>query len=820
MLVRCLWLIVGCCLAGSAAGGEISPSVSERFARLGTTEAPSFQRHVLPLLGRLGCNGRACHGSFQGRGGFRLSLFGYDFAADHAAILGGDEPRVNLKAPLESLILQKPTLVIDHEGGQRIKPDSWEHRLVLKWIEAGAKPAREDDPQFVSLVVEPQEIVFHRVGQSVPLKLIARWSDGAMEDVTSLCRFQTNDESVATVDEAGKITSRGKGDTHVVAFYDNGVAPVPVLLPVSDLSGSRYPKVPAPTRLDELVVAKLRQLGIVPSELCSDADFLRRLSLDLTGSLPAPQEVRQFLADGKSDKRTRKIDELLSRPAYAAWWTTRLTDWMGNGEANGPVGGEQGLRRRFAEQWYFWTYRRVRENMPYDQLVAGIILATSRQPDQSYDDYCAQMSSYFRKEDPADFATRPTMPYYWTRRSVGKPEDKALAFAYSFLGVRLECSQCHKHPYDQWTKQDFDQFAAFFNGVRYGAGNRAQIQAMKASAELAGLDEDSGQYKRKFVDLLQQGQVLPFKELSVPQNQRKPSPAKGKSDLKFGRVITARLLGGEEVLTYQYDDPRRPLVDWLRQDDNPYFARALVNRVWANYFNVGLIDPPDDMNLANPPSNAPLLDWLAEEFVAHDYDLRWLNREIVSSRTYQLDWQPNETNVVDALNFSHSVVRRLPAEVAYDALVLATANDEARSRLVEDETIVQTRAIGVSSGYAGTREEGQYAVNLFGKPARAVNCDCERANEPSLLQTVYLQNDGEIFRKLDRKDGWLSQAVREESNPKDLVDDAYLRTLSRLPNDQERRIALGYLDSAENGRPGLRTLLWALLNTKEFILNH
>jgi Protein of unknown function (DUF1549)/Protein of unknown function (DUF1553) len=799
-----------------ADAGEVIAPASERFRAASTKEVPSFQRHVIPLLGRLGCNGRACHGSFQGQGGFRLSLFGYDFKADHEALTGGSVPRIDRKDPEGSLALLKPTRTISHKGGKRMGVGGWEYNLLLSWARAGAAGTKESDPTFVTLEVEPREILFSKPGDTARLRVVAHWSDGSREDVTPLCRFRSNDESVAKVDAAGRITCADKGDTDVVAFYDNGVATVPVLVPLSDRTGARFPEVPTPTKIDELVVARLRKLGIVPSDLCDDATFLRRVSLDLTGTLPAHDEVASFLADQRPDKRSRKVDELLERPAYAAWWTTRFSDLTGNSDRNGPVGGEQGLNREKSAQWYRWLYRRLKENVSYDRIVEGVVLAVGRRPDQDYEDYCARMSAYFRKKDPADFTARTTMPYFWTRRSVGKPEEKALSFAYAFLGVSLQCAQCHKHPYDQWTKQDFDQFSAFFSGVRYGAAHRATVREMKQAAGLDKLDEDSGTYKRKFVALLGEGKVLPFKELYIPTLKPGKKPRKGRS--VSGRVITPKLLGGEEVVNNEYPDPRQPLMDWMRQEDNPFFARALVNRVWAGYFHRGLIDPTDDLNLANPPSNPAVLDHLAHGFIQSGYDLKWLHRQIASSRTYQLSWRPTETNRLDERNFSRAVLRRLPAEVVRDALTLATASDEARKTLGSDP--VEKRAIGVASCYSGTRDPGAYALTLFGKPPRAINCDCERSSEPSLLQTVYLRNDQEVLKLLDRPDGWLKQVARDKNaDPEKLMREAYLRTLSRLPDEREKGVAMKYLKEAGDRVAGLRDLMWALLNTKEFIVN-
>jgi len=879
----------------AASAAEPVPPASQRFAAADGEEVPSFRRHVLPLMGRLGCNGRACHGSFQGRGGFRLSLFGYDFKADHEALTSDEAssaegPRVDLKDPLASLVLQKPTLVIDHEGGRRMQVDSWQYQILRRWVVGGAKGIADDEAEIVSLEIEPRELVFHNDGEQAQLHVVAVWTDGSKEDVTPLCRFRSNDEAIATIDEDGVVKIAGKGDTDVVVFYDNGVATVPTMRPVSDLIGPKYPQAAAPTKIDELIAAKLEKLGIVPSALCTDEEFLRRVSLDMSGSLPLPREITDFVADSSPDKRSKKVDELLSRPAYAAWWTTKLCDITGNNERNI---NDQQFRREMSEQWYQWIYKRVSENVPYDELIAGIVLATSRKPEQSFDDYAAEMSTYFHPDHPADFAERATLPHYWTRRQFNQPKDKALGFSYAFLGVRLQCAECHKHPFDQWTQQDFQQFTAFFNNVSFNYAPDARQRAKEMTEELGlGGKKNNKERQQRLKELLREGKSVPWREVFVAQGKAKPpkdKANKGKNNKQpAGRVITPKLLGGEEVVAEQYGDPREALMEWMRRGDNPYFARAMVNRVWSNYFNVGIVEPPDDMNLANPASNEALLDYLTQSFVAHGYDMKWLHREIAASAAYQRSWQPNETNRLDNRNFSHAVIRRLPAEVAYDALVQATAAEH-KMQAVRDD--LRERAIGVSSGKQyGRKGGGDYVLTLFGKPARATNCDCERSNEPSLLQTIFLRNDQTMLGLLDRNDGWLrqmappggkgrqqlqaardkaaQQLARLESRrkkfeeqdkaeqaeamateidrakerlakveeqlkneeaananslasaaPEDLVREAYLRTVGRLPNDEEQGVAKQYLAESDSTASGMRDLLWALLNTKEFIVN-
>jgi hypothetical protein len=998
--------------------------VSRRFAPADVKETPSFRRHVVPLLGKLGCNGRACHGSFQGRGGFRLSLFGYDFKMDHQQLLAGDEPRVNLRDPDASLILQKPTLRIPHEGGLRYKLGSWEHHVLLRWIQGGAVGVKDSDPRFVRISVSPPELRFAKKGEHVALKVVAAWSDGTREDVTPLCRYQTNDEQIAKIDASGVVTSCEPGDSHVVVFYDSGVLPVPVMRPVSDVVGPKYPDVPTPTEIDRLVVKKLKKLGVVPSELCSDTEFLRRASLDVTGTLPTAKEVTAFLADKSPDKRRKKVDELLARPTYSAWWTTRLCDMTGNNDRAlvnvSPVG------QRESQEWYDWLLKRVQANMPYDKIVEGIVLATSRPATQSYTDYAEEMTDLYRKESQRrhpghQFADRPGLTHFWARRTITQPQQKALTFAYTFLGIRIQCAECHKHPFDQWTQDDYREFTKFFVPVRFGVdpADRAQYDEFLAPAKARATR--AGDFRREFPRLLAEGKTLPFDEVFIiPQSNRRPvraqrprphrpelktagvkpstakknaAPQKGavkiasakdasmkkgtasgaaavrkpdNTDLRRPVVAqrprkkqaivrrnrrnanqmptVARLLGAETIDLTRYDDPRVPLMNWLRSKKNRFFARAFVNRVWASYFNVGIVNPADDLSLANPPSNAELLDYLADGFVKHGYDMKWLHREILNSRTYQLSWKPNETNKQDQHNFSHAVLRRLPAEVAYDAVREATGSDVTVNKMLTDW---RDRAIGIpGTGRRTARGASSYALSVFGRSVRQSNCDCDRSNEPSLLQTVFLRNDDEVLAMVgDARNGWVAQIARElapkakraaksasqfpvvaakpakssaqtagvgqdpvkparpvavvtakkiaslpplrpeqkarqiarlserikqlqtagktehakrltvlleelkrrpvtaagpgrknrpaaafaarlapsqvpSGRKTQLVRTAYLRTLSRYPDDHEQTRALAYLNDSDNVFAGLRDLMWALVNTEEFIVNH
>ncbi len=898
---RVLPLIMGLAVYWAGASGSrgaeggLAP-VSARFADATTDEVPDFQRHVAPLLGRLGCNGRACHGSFQGQGGFRLSLFGYDFQADYRALVRESDQRVRVDDPEASLILEKPTMLQPHKGGKRMEVDGWEYNLLLRWIEAGAPGPKQPPHQLVRLAVEPSEIVFGRVNERVQLRVLAHWADGTVEDVTPLCRYEVKDDAVAQVNQDGIVVATGGGDTHVVVYYDNGVAPVPVLLPVTDLTGDRYPDVPTPTEIDRLVVAKLRKLGIVPSKLCSDAEFLRRVRLDLTGTLPSEAEVLEFLSDTRPDKRARKIDELLDSDEYAAWWATKLCDITGN---NAAVMGEPAIRRQQAEMWWYWMYHRVRTNMPYDKIVEGIVLATGKQPGQSYREYCAEMTGYLRPEKLPEFGRRPTLPHFWARTNMRQPADRAIWVAYAFLGMRIECAQCHKHPFDRWSKRDFEQFAALFAPISYNYApeSRPELRALLRELGLEG--QRGGQLRRRVLQLARQGKTVPWREVFVNRSLLRRGRGRGRQ-----RAVQPKLLGGDVVDVTRYSDPREAFMEWLRQEDNPYFAAAFVNRVWAHYFGVGIVNPPDELSAGNPPSNKPLLDYLVRGFIRSGYDMKWLHRTILNSRTYQLSAEPNETNVHDQRNFSRYLIRRLPAEVLYDALQLATAGPELEQRLRNDPI---DRAIGLAGGQGVDfrRSRGtQYLLAAFGKPARSTNCDCERSNEPNLLQTLLLQNDSEVLGMISRSDGWAAAVARAEQPApaanqdrlrppsererqrleravrllekrvrqlqrqrrsrqarllrlriaqirqklqvlsdrgsansgreqqrraakkpptgqlRKLVRSAFLRTLSREPDQQEMTRSIAYLREADSLRRGLEDLLWALVNTKEFGTNH
>ena len=873
-----------------AAGGfeplnaaDVLPTVRDRFHTADVKEVPDFQMHIVPLMGRLGCNGRACHGSFQGQGGFRLSLFGYDFDFDHEGLMD----RIDTDDPRESYALHKGTEIESHEGGKRMDPESWEYNVFLRWIEGGAKGI-ETPTQLERLEVTPSEVQFAAKEQTQQLRVIAHWAGGVQEDVTPLCRFQSNDDAVCAIDTEGLVTAGDVGDSHIVVFYDQAVVPIPVIRPVSRETRDHYPDLAAKTEIDRHVVNKLQKLGIIPSDVCDDAEFLRRVNLDLAGTLPSPAEARAFLADPSPEKRARKIDELLETPAYAAWWTTQMCDWTGCSDQQlqnvNPANRSKG-----SADWYEWINHRIANNVPYDDIVEGIVVASSREPGESYRDYCERMSSYAHRED-ASFADQKGLVYYWGRRDFSKSEERAIGFAYTFMGTRIQCAQCHKHPFDVWTQQDFEQFESFFDRVTF-ARTGSDRDEFKAITEELGVADLKGNDQRRAIEkALKEGKTIPFPELTI-RAPRATEAMRKKAELarKQGKEVEipqelARLLGDQEVDLAEIADPRTALMDWLRHSPTKLFAKAFVNRVWANYFNRGIVEPTDDLSMANPPCNEELFNYLVNGFIDHDYDIKWLHREICLSDTYQRSWRPNETNVQDERNFSRAVPRRLPAEVAYDALLMATANDKRAATFATD---LDGRATIRTSPPRRASTGPDYALAIFGRSARESNCDCDRSSEASLLQTLFTRNDQDTQAMLERRDSWVDQWSRElkadsadhskASRKKKLaeqrlerlqkslarakksgvkkqianlesqlqkaqeelqpvldavpvkqqhvdvtkiVEEAYLRTVSRFPSDTERELAAGYLSDSPDTLSGIKDLMWALINTKEFMVNH
>ena len=441
----------------------------------GTVGKVDFERHVMGLFGRMGCNSGSCHGSFQGKGGFRLSLFGYEPEKDYRALTRDLQGRrIDRNDPDNSLLLLKATGRVEHGGQQRFGKGTWAYQLFRTWIEQGATWTKGSG-EVAALRITPAEYAFAKAGQKGQLRVTARFADGSEEDVTPLCDFRTNDDGVAEVTSLGEVKTVRAGDTAVIVSYRGNVVPVRILVPGELPAGTSYPEVAEANFIDTAVFAKLRRLNIVPAELCDDASFLRRVTIDTIGTLPTPQQVREFLADDRPDKRARKIDELLAHPMHAALWATKFCDITGN-DTDQLENASPGLMRpRLSQMWHDWFRKRIAADVPYDEIVRGVLCATTREgkkPDEYLKSF-KELEAAAVKGFATPYADRETLDLFWRRQQAVPPEQWGEKVAAAFLGVRLECAQCHKHPFDRWTQNDYRSLANVFGTVTVGLSPEA-----------------------------------------------------------------------------------------------------------------------------------------------------------------------------------------------------------------------------------------------------------------------------------------------------------------------------------------------------------
>ncbi len=735
------------------AGDLQSPSASnsmstatnapERRLQVAGTATPelSFVNDVLPILSKAGCNAGSCHAKAEGQNGFKLTIFAYDPRADHYSITKGARGRRVFPAfPEESLLLKKASLAVPHDGGLRIERDSEEFRTLATWIAQGMPYSRPNEPSLTGIEVFPKERRYRREARQ-PLLVPARYSDGSVRDVTELAEYLSNEKSLATVDEDG-VVSVGKfsGESAVVARFLGSVAVSTVMVP-SDrvLPAEQFAALPVNNDVDRLVYQRLQKLGHLPSALCSDAEFLRRASLDTIGTLPTADEAKAFLDDPSPDKRAKLIDRLLDDPAWADHWAVKWGDLVRGNPSR------VGVKPVFLmDQWLRDAFR---QNKPYDQFVRELLTA---------------QGSTHKTGPPALFRDKRT------------PEEASGFVSQVFLGVRLECAKCHHHPSEKWDQKDYYQFAAFFSGTRR--------KGQGISAPISGEPE----------------------YIWATSSVAMKHPVTGE-DLK------PRAPDGPEASIATGADPRAVLVDWMVQPENPLFARAAVNRVWSAFFGRGIVDPVDDFRASNPPTNEPLLAWLAKDFVAHQFDLKHLMRTILRSRTYQLSSEANETNIGDTRNYSRSYRRRLPAEVLLDAVNQAAGTRDSFTGLPEGSRALQTWNHKLGSDF----------MDAFGRPNSSAECPCERDAKPSMVQALHLMNSSALNTKISASDGRARLLAASKATEDDIITDLYLSAYNRRPTDAERALAKRAFTAKDATRQSAtEDILWALLNSAEFVFNH
>jgi hypothetical protein len=710
--------------------GNNSVRVPIEVRNLQSPSPVSFRYDVIPLLTKARCNSGGCHGKAEGQNGFKLSVFGFDPESDHLALMAeGRGRRISLTAPKASLLLRKASARVPHGGGLKLDEQSDGFRLLGRWIAEGATLSTTGEAAVTRIELEPRDSIL-MAKESQQLQVTAILSDGSRRCVTAEAEFESNASNIAAVGDRGLIVAADiPGEAAILARYLGQVAVCRITMP--------RPTSPSPRPLennfvDRLVNDKLQRLGIQPSELSDDSMFLRRAYLDVIGTLPTPDEARRFLNDKNVDKRQKLVADLLQRPEYVEYWTMRWADLLRVDQAaispQGAVAMTRWLRRQFAA------------NRPYHEMVRELLLA-----------------------EGSMLAEGPTAFY----KAFDSPERISRSISQLFLGVRIECAQCHHHPSEKWSQDDYFALAGFFTGL-----------------------------------------------------SRKPLPSggeaiisRGGTDLKHprtGEPIATRALGAAPADFSGVSDRRVVLSDWLAKPENPFLTRMIVNRMWAHYFGRGLVEPIDDIRETNPASNEPLLDALCDEMRKVNYDLKAFTATLLGSQTYQLSSQTNESNAADRQNFSHALDKPLPAEVLLDMF---------------SQTLgVPEKFNGWPLGYRSIQlwdsRVPSYFFRVFGRPVRASVCECERSNEPSIAQALHLLNSPELTEKLHHRHGTARRLAESSRTDAELVDELYLGTLSRLPRDQEKQLVLEIFAAASDRREAVEDILWSLLNQKEFLYNH
>ena len=724
-LVAPLLLLAACSAGGRADAG--GPDGRDR---------PSFRLDVEPILTRAGCNGGGCHGKASGQGGLKLSLFGFDPEQDFAAIVQeGLGRRVAQGAPESSMILLKATARLPHGGGQRFANDSEPYRLLRRWIAEGTPWGGDSEPTFLGIAVEPAEVMLAAKDERT-LCVTARYSDGATRDVTATAQFTSQKPALVQVDDRGVARTLGeRGEGTVAVRYLGAVASVRVLVPFrAGLPEGAYAGFEPRNFIDELVLKKWRKLGIAPSPASRDAEFLRRVTIGLTGALPTPAAVREFLADPAPDKRDRLVDRLIDSDRYAAYWASRWGDLLRNKQQAGTF---KESSAKFAD----WLRESIAANMPFDRFARELLAVTGTRAEHPQIDWYRQLNS-----------------------SQNRVEDVSQVF----LGLRVSCANCHDHPFERISQNDYWQFAGFFarlDAMPYGPVDKVGIKS--------------------------EGEV---------KNPRTGLPVKPKP------------FGGPEFDYIKGDDPRVKLVDWMTKPDNPYFARAISNRFWAHYMGRGLVEAPDDMRATNPPAIPELLDALAADLGAHGFDLKHLTRQILKSRVYGLGVLPVPENAEDRLNYARHYPRRLPAPVLLDALSAATGVAEKFRDYPQVKGAVDLPTESVDSDF----------LDIFGRSRRDTPCECESSRDPSLPQILFLMYAPELQTKLAHPEGTAARLAKSGRPAREVVEELFLLTFSRPPTADELAEAVTPIEAAAEGRrqAAIEDLLWTLLNCKEFLFDH
>lgn len=695
----------------------------------------SFRLDVLPVFAKAGCNNGSCHGSARGQDGFNLSLFGFDPVGDHKRITT-EQPgrRINLAETEHSMLLTKSIGAVPHTGGKLFDKDHAFYHTLKGWLDAGAPDDAEDVAQVTGIEVFPQDIVLEGTGDQQQITVRATYSDGSDRDVTDLAVLMTSNETSAKIGSDGVIKAGNRGEAFVMARFDAYTVGTPVIVVPED-SAKGYPdQLASANYIDEHINAKLKKMRIVPAELCDDATFARRAHLDIIGQLPNTELLEAFVADKDANKRAKLVDRLLEEPAFADIWAMKWAERLK------IVSNNNGISQKSAVLYYEWLRDQLVEDRPMNDVVFDLI---------------ASEGGTFEN---------PATNFYEVERDTLLLSENVVQ---NFIGARMQCAQCHNHPFDRWTMDDYYGFTAFFAqiGRKNGEDPREQIIFNRGSNEV-------------------------------------------KHPLD-GREMQPTYLGGEVAEIPRGKDRREVLASWLTSPQNQPFNRNLANFVWDHFLGRGITHPIDDVRISNPPVNPELLDALGDRLVKTDYDIKQLVRDITSSYAYQRSTRANDTNATDTTNFSRAHPRRIRAEILLDCITQVTQTEDDFRGLPPG-----ARAVQIIDGNTST-----YFLTTFGRSSRETVCSCEVVMEPNLSQALHLINGNTTNQKI--KQGRLIRDLLEAGKtPAQVVEHLYLAALSRKPTETELQRVMGLVETAEKPNEALEDVFWALLNSKEFIFNH
>ena len=692
----------------------------------------SFKLDVMPIFLRNGCNQGGCHGAARGKDGFRLSLFGFDPDGDHYRLtreLNGR--RINLAIPEESLLVEKSIGKVPHTGGQKFAVGEQYYNDLVRWVDAGGPqdPAGIATP--VSVDLFPKTALLDGKGSTQQLIVRAKYSDGSERDVTSLALFLSSNDSSGKVSPNGLVTAGDRGEAFVMARFSTFTVGVPFIVLPKDLKFS-FPTTPEKNYIDTLVNAKLKNLRIAPSATCSDEVFLRRIFIDLTGMLPSVEEYKTFMANKSADKREQLVKELMERKEFSELWVLKWAELL-------QIRSSNQVSYKATLLYYNWLQDRIARNVPLNQWVQELLGANG------------------------GTFNNPVTNYYQNETDILKVTENV---AQVFMGMRIQCAQCHNHPFDRWTMDDYYGFAAFFTQI-----GRKRTDDPR---ELVVFNSGSG-------------------EINHPLGGRRMAP---------------KYLGGE-VPDVVGKDRRALMAEWLASPKNPYFATNLSNMVWTHFFGLGIINEVDDVRVSNPPSNSELLEELGKKFTEYNYDFKRLVKDIVLSNSYQLSTQTNSSNESDTKNFSHSSIRRIKAETFLDCISQVTETKNKFPGLP-----LGARAVQIADG-----QVSNYFLTTFGRATRESVCSCEVKLDPTLSQSLHLLN-GDATTQRITQGNLIGKLLKEKKTPEEILDEIYVRCLSRMPSADEKTKVLALVNAEKDKKQVLEDAFWAVLNTREYMFNH